>query len=104
MISRDEPSLRESREQHQDFKSAIEEARRQALGSEEALQHWHAAINAIHEFAQATRCPAGGDVIKWFDQKTEAVGIACREAWVEHRANRHNARDGSSPQITEPTT
>jgi hypothetical protein len=45
----------------------------------EATAEWRAAINALHAFAQSTRCPAGGNVFDWIASRTDAFTEVNRE-------------------------
>lgn len=46
------------------------------------------ALDAVHLFAQATNCPAGADVIKWFDHQMQRFQATAREAHNAFTAQR----------------
>lgn len=60
-----------------------------------AADAWGAAINALHAFAQATKCPPGGDVISWFDGETSAFQRAVQERFEQRPPTPTLADDGT---------
>lgn len=56
----------------------------------EAGKAWRDALNALHRFAQSTRCLPGADVIEWFGGEHDAYCEAHRRAFLA-------GREGSSP-------
>lgn len=51
-----------------------------ALGGSVAAKDWGDALNAIHKYAQASGCPVGADVIKWFAAQTVRYQAEMSEA------------------------
>lgn len=56
----------------------------EALGGEAAAKLWNEAVNAIHAYAQASGCPAGGNVFDWIanaaDAYQQTMSAAIRES------------------------
>ncbi len=44
---------------------------------------YHAALNALHAYAQATDAPAGSNVIDWFKQRSDEANDAGRTALAQ---------------------
>jgi hypothetical protein len=59
-----------------------------ALGGERAAKLWGDALNALHAYAQASGCPPGLDVVRWFSSKTaeyqDAMTAAVRASHQEN--------------------
>lgn len=71
----------------------MREIKHQALGGEPAAEAWNNALNALHAYAQASKCPPGTDVILWFHQRMHAYQDAMSAAF---RAGRGDAAVGSA--------